>query len=160
MKIRSGFVANSSSMSYIISFEPFEPYWCVECGGYVVDPLAWFERMEIDSRGDSTHVIFGNVDRMKEDYRNDIEFSMSEIECLKRYHPDVKIHHSTAAEWIKYHTDVIEELQQKINKLTTWQSSHPTHKIIKVQIDYNDILSDGYIKGSEGKRLTILEHSE
>jgi hypothetical protein len=138
MKIRKGFISNSSSSSFIVAFKN-KINKCEHCGRS--DPDFISEYIERSSNHETELEIDGRLSRVIDNLKYQIEDKEANIKKYSMQHPKEPLWYnckSTVADAIKWEEREIEDLNKLINKIKEHESNGDI--VHEFSISYHDEL--------------------
>lgn len=147
MKVRSGYVSNSSSSSFILAWNDGDFVKCDRCGHKPEDPVIMCEQEDCCYSGDSTEVDWIGVEGWVRDYEEELRFVKQEIDNLERRSPTDLAYprwnnQQTVREALAsaYHTE--EKLNDAIARIRKWAKDNPGMSLAQVSISYGSPLNN------------------
>lgn len=153
MKIRNGFVSNSSSSSYIIKVTGAKEA-CPTCGNKTLDIIEHIQK----NCSEYNETYLADADRAKVllSAHDDVVETMREVITLSSVDPDSKPYNwsnSTAKELLIQTKKSLEYLQTRFNKLTDTKGN-----ICRICISYHDTFTNNLL--DEGLKAGTIEMIE
>lgn len=136
MKIRSGFVSNSSSTSFIVGLRKKKSEPCPHCGRSDPDFIdAYIERGNVNDTG---LIIDGRFSSVIDSLNENIKEHQSSIKEYQMHRPQDSVGwgKSTYADMISYEESDIKEIEALIGKIEKIQNEGYT--IHEIEISYHD----------------------
>ena len=160
MKIRNGFVSNSSSSSFVVAYKSGDP--CPHCGRKDIDMVEFFDRMD-RTYSDSTHLEHSNFEAVIKEYQDNIDRNKKIIDQEKmRPQSDLAFDYDgysgnfTVADYIKDLENDNKSFQDFCNEIK--KVVKEGWAVIEVRINNDDMVSEDILKdGQENGTVLILE---
>lgn len=141
MKIRNGFVSNSSSTSFTVAFKP--PVKCPHCGRSNVSVLDLIER----SRDDETYIIWNDPTNYIEELQEEIYENQLDLEKWKNMSDDETVsynygynqHSYTVQQLRKWANGTIDTNTKEINTIREAQEKYGN--VVCFSVSYHDVLN-------------------
>ena len=153
MKIRSGFVSNSSSSSFVIAFDESKFGPCPHCGRKDRSIIDLIERSN-DGNGDTKVVWQDSEDKIR-DLKSQIDSDTLEIKKIEHLDPKTKLACCTVEQNMSWMKSSIIECETEISKIENALKKGLT--VAEISISYHDDFLNAELHAlSENGKLEIL----
>lgn len=147
MKIRDGFVSNSSSSSFVLKWKKEDFKRCECCKHLPIDPLSLVESEVNESDGwDETKVDWVGTEEWRETIKDDMDFPLEELVRLRPMSMDDLAYSyegstTTVREAIRHNTDHADECQKEIQETHRVDREEPDVIVCRVGVAYGSFIS-------------------
>ena len=153
MKIKNAFISNSSSTSFIIAYKNSKP--CEHCGRADFDVIDFFKLLK-GCESEESRLLGENFIEIVESLNEEIKEIKEELE-----NPNIiydKYRHMNNLDMIRYKKDELKDCENRLANITKFKDSHPTYKIVSIEVSYHDKLVQEFINfGIKKKSIITLE---
>lgn len=154
MKIRTGFVSNSSSSSFVIAFDESKFELCPHCGRKDQSIIDLIERSEYDNN--DTKVVWQDPEDKLKDLKQQIDSETLEIKKIEHLDPKMKLNYCTVEQNISWSKKSIAECEIEIAKIEN--ALEKGLSVAEISISYhNDFLNAELRALSKNGKLEILK---
>lgn len=146
MKIRSGFVSNSSSSSFVLKWKKEDFNRCGCCKHLPQDPLTLVREQEnVSNGGDETKVDWVGTEEWREAIENSMDFPLGELVRLRRMSMDEKAYDcagitTTVRQVTRHNEEIIEEYKVDIEETRRIDKEEPDAVVCMVSVAYGSFI--------------------
>lgn len=144
MKLRNGFVSNSSSSSFVLKWKKEDFKRCECCKHLPLDPLSLVRsQADLCNGGDETEVDWVGTEEWRGAIEANMDFPIEELSRLRRMHLDDLAYNSgtiTVSEAIRHNEYHVDQCQKEIEETRRIDKEEPHAVVCMVSVSYGSFI--------------------